>query len=59
MGSATGGRAPHRRAGAEDFTGRFDNSAGSDILFLDDTRYGRIFSNASPNTTTVQNTYPY
>lgn len=40
------------------FTGRFDNSPGSDILFLDDTRFGRLFSNAS-STSVVQNVYPY
>jgi len=41
------------------FTGRFDDNPGADILFLDDTRYSRILSSASPNTTTVQNSYPY
>ena len=40
------------------FTGRFDNAPGSDILFLDDTRFARVLSNAS-STPVTQNTHPY
>jgi len=40
------------------FTGRFDNARGRDILFLDDTRFGRLFTNASTSPM-VQNVAPY
>ena len=40
------------------FVGHFDNSPGADILFLDDTRFGRRLSNGSSGAV-VQNIYPY
>lgn len=40
------------------FAGRFDDAPGADILFLDSSRLGRRYSNASA-TPTVQNLYAY
>jgi len=45
---------PHLHA----FAGRFDDSPGGDLLFLDDSRRGRLYSKAT-DALAVHNLYPY